>query len=215
MKLYCLSGLGVDHRAFREIKIKGVELVHIPWIEPLKNEYLADYAERLFDTTAIPEEYNLMGVSFGGMIAQEFEKIRKPKDLFLVSTISDSSELPSLFRIGGRLKLYKLIPKVLLKKSNWFTNYLFGVKQKQDKILLKEILGDTDISFLRWAMGAIVQWKNNSISAGIRLHGGRDKILPKKENTDFFIPEAGHFMIATHGEKLSEQVCTVLTGSHL
>ncbi len=78
MKLFCLSGLGVDHRTFKNLQLKDVELVHIPWIDPLKNESLTEYSRRLFESISIPEEYNLIGVSFGGMIAQEFEKIRKP-----------------------------------------------------------------------------------------------------------------------------------------
>lgn len=43
MKLYCLSGLGVDKRAFQNINVKGVELVHINWIDPVSNELLALY----------------------------------------------------------------------------------------------------------------------------------------------------------------------------
>lgn len=202
MKLFCLSGLGVDHRAFRNLQIEGVELVHIPWIDPIKKESLSEYAKRLFESASIPEEYNLIGVSFGGMLAQEFEKIRKPKSLFLVSTTSDSSELPGLFRLGGKLKLYKVVPHFLLTRSNWFVNYLFGVKTKEDKQLLKDILADTEISFLRWAMGAIVQWKNETESTGIRIHGTKDKILPVRGIPDFSIP-GGHFVIATNGEEVS------------
>ncbi|MDG1333363.1 MAG: alpha/beta hydrolase [Crocinitomicaceae bacterium] len=203
MKLFCLSGLGVDHRAFQNLQIEGVELVHIPWIDPLKNESLADYAKRLFESESIPNEYNLIGVSFGGMIAQEFEKIRKPKNLFLVSTISHSSELSGLFKFGGKLKFHKIIPGFLLTRTNWLTNSLFGVKKKKDKELFREILRDSDIPFFRWAMGAIVKWNNTSSSKGIKLHGGKDRVLPQKGSADFTIPSAGHFMIVTHGEELS------------
>ena len=203
MKLYCISGLGVDHRAFRNLQIEGVELVHISWITPLKNESLAEYAERLFYSASIPHEYSLIGVSFGGMIAQEFEKIQKPKSLFLVSTISSSEELSGLFKFGGKLKLYKVIPRILLKRSNWLTYYLFGVKSKEDKALFREILADSDLPFSRWAMGAIAQWKNTSNSTGIRMHGAKDRILPERDTPKCSIPSAGHFMIVTHGNELS------------
>lgn len=203
-KLYCLSGLGVDHRAFENLQPKGVEMVHIPWIDPLKKESLADYAKRLFDSVSIPEEYSLIGVSFGGMIAQEFEKIRKPQSLILVSTISNTSELPWFFKLGGRLRIHRVIPQPVLNRANWFTNYLFGVKSKEDKQLLKEILHDSDIPFFRWAMGAIVNWYNSSSSEGIRIHGGNDKILPQKGLPNYSIPKAGHFMVVTHGKELTK-----------
>lgn len=87
MKLYCLSGLGVDKRAFQNFHPEGIELVHINWIDPKKNEALEVYAQRLFETVDPEQDYNLLGVSFGGMIASEFAKIRKPKRMFFVSTI--------------------------------------------------------------------------------------------------------------------------------
>ena len=204
MKVYCLSGLGVDHRAFRNFSVEGYELVHIPWIAPLKNESLPEYAKRLFELTDIPESYHLVGVSFGGMIAQEFEKIREPESLFLISTISDRSELSGIFKLGGKLKLYKLVPRIFIVRANFLTYFLFGVKAKEDKQLLKEILRDSEISFFRWAMGAIVQWKNKNNSSGIRIHGTKDKILPIKSNSDFSIQNAGHFMIVTDGKELSK-----------
>ncbi|MFK7785083.1 MAG: alpha/beta fold hydrolase [Crocinitomicaceae bacterium] len=203
MKLYCLSGLGVDHRAFQNLRIDGVELAHIPWIEPQKTESLAAYAKRLFESADLPKEYHLIGVSFGGMIAQEFEKIRKPKSLFLVSTISSSADLSFFFKIGGRLKLHKLIPQFMINRGNVVSNYLFGVKSQEDKELFNEILHDSDIPLIRWALGAIVQWKNNASTNGIRIHGGKDRILPQKVMADFFIPDAGHLMIATHAEELN------------
>ena len=210
MRLYCLSGLGVDQRAFRNLQIEGVELVHISWIDPLKNESLTEYAGRLFHSASISKEYNLIGVSFGGMIAQEFEKIQKPKSLFLASTISSSNELSALFKFGGKLKLYKIIPRIFLIRANWLTYSLFGAKSVEDKNLLKEILKDTDSSFLRWAMGAIVQWKNELSSKGIRIHGAKDKILPIRKKLDFSIQEAGHFMIVTHGKELSQFIAKSL-----
>lgn len=203
-KIYCLSGLGVDHRAFRNIKIDGVELVHIPWIDPIKNETLSAYARRLFDSANIPKEYNLMGVSFGGMIAQEFEKIQKPEHLFLISSISDRSQLSAIFKLGGRLKLYKVVPRFVVTRFNWLMNPLFGVKSKEGKRLFKEILVDTNLAFFRWAMGAIVGWKNTAVSQGIRIHGTRDRILPMRGKPDHVLPKSGHFMILTHGKEVSK-----------
>lgn len=196
----------MDHRAFRNLQIDGVELVHIPWIDPERNESLSAYAKRLFESIELPKEYNLIGVSFGGMVAQEFEKIRKPQSLYLVSTISDASELPAIFRLGGKLKLHKMIPITLLKRANWFTYYFFGAKEKEDKVLLKEIVNDTDASFLRWAMHAILTWKNTNHSKGIRIHGENDKVLPQRIAPDFSIYGAGHFMIVTRGTEISQLI---------
>lgn len=204
--LYCLSGLGVDESAFRTFTPKNTEIVHIPWIAPLKNESLSHYAHRLFELSDLPMDYALLGVSFGGMIAQEFAKIQAPQSLFLISTISSSGELPFLFKIGARLRIHTIIPSRLLTWTTPFTHFLFGTKERKDKLLLKEILAQTDPTFLKWAMNAITRWKNEVVISGIRIHGDKDRILPTKTNVDYLISNAGHFMIATHGEHVSSIV---------
>jgi pimeloyl-ACP methyl ester carboxylesterase len=206
VKIYCLSGLGVDKRAFNNIKVQGVELVHIDWIKPLPKETLQSYSKRLFEIINPEDGYNLIGVSFGGMVAAEFAKLKRPNKLFLVSTINSSSELPRVFKLGAALGLHRLIPSPLMRKSNFMINYLFGVKQKEDKEQLKQILNDTDPRFLKWAINAIAHWKNSDKPAGIKIHGSNDKVLPLKTDADSVIEEGGHFMIVTRGKEISELI---------
>ena len=110
----------------------------------------------------IPENYRLLGVSFGGMVAAEFAKIRQPEKLYLVSTISKRRELPFFFELAGSINLYKWLPDRVLTDSNIMVDYLFGVRKKEDKRLLREMLRTTDTVFLRWAMNAILDWQNQN-----------------------------------------------------
>lgn len=134
MKLYCLSGLGVDERAFQNLDLPEFGLIHIPWIDPIPTETLEDYSKRLFQTFPIDQDYNVMGVSFGGMVAMEFAKIKKPRNLFLISTIHSRNELPVLFKIGGWMKLHKIIPSSLLTRSNFISYYFFGLNGKKTSL---------------------------------------------------------------------------------
>jgi hypothetical protein len=206
VKLYCLSGLGVDKRAFSNIKAQGVELVHIDWIKPLPDESLTSYSKRLFEVVNPEDGYNLMGVSFGGMIASEFSKLKQPNKLFLVSTINSSSEMSTIFKLGSTLRLHKLIPVFIMTKSNFITNYLFGAYENNDKQLLKQILKDTDTSFLKWAINAITKWKNSEKTIGIKIHGSNDKILPLKTKANHIINGGGHFMIVSRGNEISDLI---------
>ncbi|MCH2231147.1 MAG: alpha/beta hydrolase [Crocinitomicaceae bacterium] len=203
MKLYCLSGLGVDRRAFQNINAEGVELIHIDWIDPLPAETLQNYAKRLFSKVQPEDGYNIIGVSFGGMIATEFSKIKKPNKLFLVSTINNRSQLNLLFKIGSALRLHKLIPSSMARKSNFITNFLFSLKDGTDKDLLAEILKDTDPVFLKWAIDAITKWNNKIKPSGIVIHGSKDRILPLKANVQYSITGGGHFMIVNRADEIS------------
>jgi hypothetical protein len=111
-----------------------------------------------------------------------------------------------VFKFGAALGLHRLIPSPLLRKSNFMINYLFGVKQKEDKEQLKQILNDTDPRFLKWAINAIAHWKNSDKPAGIKIHGSNDKVLPLKTDADSVIEEGGHFMIVTRGKEISELI---------
>lgn len=203
MKIYCLSGLGVDKKAFQNLKVEGVELIHIDWIRPEKSESLEHYAKRLFDLSNLPQEYNLLGLSFGGMIATEFSKIRKPQKLYLISSMSTRKELRPLFKLIGFLRLHRIVPMSLLKRTNFITNYFFGVKTAEEIKLLRQILKETDPYFLKWALNAILNWKNTERPLATIIHGTSDKILPIEKNVDHIISGGGHFMIVSRAEEIS------------
>lgn len=211
-KIYCLSGLGIDERAFANLYIPGYELVFIPWIEPLKNESLPSYAQRMFESVQIEDDYLLLGVSFGGMIAQEFEKIKKPRKLFLISSMSDAKSLPWYLRILVKLNLHQLIPSKSLTQPNFFAYRLFGLKTSSQKKALKEFLQHTTASYLKWAIGAIFSWKNNSTTSGIIIHGSNDHLLKCPAKVDLNIENGGHFIVLINGMAISKFIERCLGG---
>lgn len=210
MKLFCLSGLGVDERAFVNFHPDGIELVHIPWIKPEKRESLKNYARRLFESAELPAEYAILGVSFGGMIATEFAQIRVPSHLFVVSSAEGQQDLPWKFRAGRIIPLHRLLPKKMLISSNRAVHYMFSVKKPEEREILQRILGATDPEFLRWAMSAIVQWKGQRNTKAIRIHGTHDRMLPIPKEVQHPIQGAGHFMIVNRGEEIEEIVLSYL-----
>jgi len=208
-KIYCISGLGVDHRAFDRISIQGFDLVPVPWIEPQKNESLTNYARRLFEATNPSDDFILMGVSFGGVIAQEWAKFQKPKKLILISTTHQNRSIKPILRIPGKLGLvYFLSPEIILLFSS-VTSYFFGLKSKSDKEKLKIILHDTDSKFLRWAINSIFQWSSKMDSEAIWIHGKNDKIISPPSNSDF-LTSGGHFTVYTEGGEISTYLRGIL-----
>ncbi|MCR9173741.1 MAG: alpha/beta hydrolase [bacterium] len=201
-KLYCLSGLGVDERAFSEIVLPEIEMVHVPWIPPKKMESLEEYANRLFEGTNPEEEYLLMGVSFGGMIAQEWSKIRPPKKLILISSTNDGKNISALLRIPGKLGLNRLLHPKMATIFYPISYALFGVKTKMDKQMLKVILKDTDAGFLRWATGALIHWNADFTQKAIWIHGKKDKMILPPSTTDF-VTNGGHFTVYSDGNEIS------------
>ncbi|KAA5534362.1 alpha/beta hydrolase [Paenimyroides baculatum] len=201
-KIYIFSGLGVDKRVFDNIDFSDLNIAFVDWIDPIKNETFESYAKRIskdFEKDAI-----LIGLSFGGMLAVEVSKIIPVKKVILIASAKNKSELPKWFLLAGKLKLNRIVPSSLLKTTNFITNWLFGATTSTEKLLLKNIIKDTDPRFLKWAVDQIVNWKNLSVPQNcIRIHGTNDRILPAKYlKVDYKIKNGGHFMTVNKAKEI-------------
>lgn len=194
-KIYIFSGLGVDCRVFDKMDFKDLDVYFIEWIDSLKNEPIEDYAKRI-SIGAIEKDSILIGLSFGGMMAVEVSKVIPVKKVILIASAKTKSELPLLYRIAGKLRLHKLIPSTVFKWNNLLSRWIFGIQTKEEKVLFKNILKDTNSRFLCWAINEIVNWKNVQIPEIVtHIHGDNDKILPLKNvEADIIIKSGGHFM---------------------
>ncbi|MBK9635435.1 MAG: hypothetical protein IPO64_13325 [Bacteroidetes bacterium] len=93
MTLYLIGGLGADERVFKYLNI-NVKTQIINWILQEPNEELKSYAKRLTEQINKNEEFAILGVSFGGIIAIEMAKFIRPKKLILISSVESSNQLP-------------------------------------------------------------------------------------------------------------------------
>ena len=201
-KIYIFSGLGVDKRVFDNIDFSGLNISFVDWIDPLKNETFESYAFRI--SKDFEKDSILIGLSFGGMLSVEVSKIMPVKKVILIASAKNKNELPKWFLIAGKLKLNRIVPTYLLKTTNFITNWLFGVTTSTEKLLLKNIIKDTDPTFLKWAINQIVNWKNLTVPQNcIHIHGTNDRILPSKHlKVDYTIKNGSHFMTVNKAKEI-------------
>ena len=213
-KLFLISGLGADERMFQRLNFYDYEPIFIQWISPKKRETISDYASRL--SAQITEENPvIIGLSLGGMMAVEIAKHVEISKIILISSAKDKFELPILYQIAAFLKLNKLVPKELYNKTNFFIYWLFGVETREDKLLLKEVLKDTDLNFVVWAINEILNWQNVRIPEKLfRIHGSNDHLLPLKVSaSDFEIKNGSHLMVLNKAKEVSEALKIILNKS--
>ena len=220
MKIYFISGLAADRRVFKYIQLpKGFEAVHLDWIDPKKNESLEAYAWRLAEKIDTKEEFILLGLSMGGMIAAEIAKKYKPAGTILLSSVSTYKQFPSRFKIAYYLRLHKIVPAQFFKSASVLKRLFATSETPADKLLIQEIIRESDTEFIRWALGAILQWKNEEAPSPLwHIHGSKDEILPmKKTSPTHIIPKGTHLMVISRaGElnKLLEEVLVSFTKLH-
>ncbi len=208
MKVHFISGLGADERVFKHLDLPAVEKVFIQWIKPLKRESMEHYATRLMAQIDITQDVYLIGVSFGGMIAQEIAKQLVCKKVIIISSIQNHQSLSWQLKIVRLLQLHLLMPKFLLKWSNLLSaNYYFSVKSRAEVGLLHQIIQDTDFDFAHWAIHQVINWQMpaNSPTNIAHIHGTADRIFPINKHFGHFTPveQGGHFMIVNKSAIIS------------
>ncbi|MEO6316341.1 MAG: alpha/beta hydrolase [Chitinophagaceae bacterium] len=197
MKVYFVSGLAADGRVFKNIQLPDhCSPVFLEWIDPLKNESLRNYALRLAAGIDTSEPFAIIGLSMGGMITTEIARQYTPAHTILISSVTCSAQLPFYFKAAGLLRLHKVVPISLIKSASILKRF-FTNEATEDKIILRNIINESDSKFLYWAMDAILKWKSdNEPPACIHIHGSSDEILPMRfTKPTHIISKGGHLMI--------------------
>jgi pimeloyl-ACP methyl ester carboxylesterase len=205
--IYIFSGLGADERVFKKLDFSGLTVTFIYWIIPKKRETIEDYATRLLSQIKTTKP-TLIGLSFGGIMAVEVAKQIDTEKIILIASAKTKTEIPFYYRLAGQLKIHRLLPTSLLKKSNFITNWFFGINATCDKELLKTILKETDTTFLIWAIDRIVGWKNQTELKNLKhIHGTSDRISPIRFiNCDLKVNDGGHFMTLNKANELTKLI---------
>ena len=206
--IYCIPGLGLDHRVFSKLKIQNAELKFLDFIEPLENEKISDYAKRI--STPIEEDnFSLLGMSLGGILAVEISRIRKVDHLFLISTIKNKSEMPSFFKYMDKLPTKsKTASKLAVDASVAFKPY-YDKSDAEGNILFEKMIHAASVTFLAWGLKEIAHWQfDEELNCSFyHLHGTADLIFPIK-NIDKAetVKGATHYMIYNNAEELSKRI---------
>jgi len=204
MKIYGISGLGADERVFKYLNLKH-EIIPLAWIKHDKNESLEHYAKRLAAKIDTNEDFGILGVSFGGLVAVEISKILNPKVTILISSVETKNELSFLIKGLGKMNVVKYLPSKLFNPPKKIAHFLFGTDNKE---LLNKILDDTDLDFTKWAVNELLNWKNTTtLSSIIKISGTNDKLMsPTKANNTILIEKGEHFMIVDKAKEISDVI---------
>ena len=202
MKLYGISGLGADERIFKFLRL-DCELIPIHWIKPHAGETIIEYSTRLSYLVDKTEEFGILGVSFGGLVATELSKILKPKLTILISAAETQKEFSPLIRFLGKSYFTNLIPARFFFSPRKIFQILMGTKERET---LNRIIDKTDVNIARWAFNEIANWNNTvKLENVLKIHGSRDKLIPAKriENA-ILVNGGGHFIIVDKADEISE-----------
>ncbi len=209
--IYFVPGMAAGSEIFRNIKFPENYRVHIlEWLIPEKNESLKAYAERM--ARRIQEKNPiLIGVSFGGVVAQEMSDFLELKKLIIISSVKSRDELPRRMKLASLTKAYKLIPTGLVLSADDLTKYSIGPKTKKRLSLYQEYLHVRDKQYLDWALEKMITWgKKEKLQDVIHIHGEKDVVFPIKYIDQCEVIKGGtHIMILNRGREISQKLLEI------
>ena len=209
--IYFVPGMAAGGEIFRNIKFPENYRVHIlEWLIPEKNESLKAYAERM--ARRIQEKNPiLIGVSFGGVVAQEMNDFLEVKKLIIISSVKSKNELPRRMKLASLTKAYKLIPTGLVLSADDLTKYSIGPKTKKRLSLYQEYLHVRDKQYLDWALEKMITWgKKEKLQDVIHIHGEKDVVFPIKYIDQCEVIKGGtHIMILNRGREISQKLLDI------
>ncbi|MBO0359458.1 alpha/beta fold hydrolase [Hymenobacter sp. BT186] len=204
--IYLIPGLGADKRVFQNLRplLQG-ETQLLPWLTPNPEESLPEYAARMATDIPLEQTGLLVGVSFGGVVGLEINRIRPRLRTVLISSIPDASCLPPLLRLIRATRAYRLFPPQWLKLFPRAGQWYFGVSNGDEYQLFRQILRDMEPVYTRWAINRLLHWDSTHVGRSTQILGTHDRVFPPGPTpVDYLIRGGGHFMAYSHAQEISE-----------
>ncbi|MEM7105540.1 MAG: alpha/beta hydrolase [Bacteroidota bacterium] len=208
MKIYCIPGLGFDHRIFSKLDLGSYKTANLDWIEPEKEETFRSYVERLAQPIDDSSPVALIGHSMGGMASQEIAQFKTVSKIFLISSIKSREELPVFFKSVGPTGLYKFFTKDLTLNSFKYWDKFHDYDTPEEQALFRDMVGKNTNHYLQWALKRLSHWQSPEPPAHthiVHIHGDNDKTFPLRyiKSPRTVIKEGGHFMVYKNHEQIS------------
>lgn len=205
-RVFLIPGLGADERLFKNINLNGFDIMPVKWVEPEVDDSLHSYAQKIISHYQIDSSAIIISVSLGGMIASEIARILKPRQAIIISSVKSALEIPWYLKVFRFAPVYKLVPHCYFKGMGTLFRPFFGIKSKTDKFLFNSMLSHSSPTFMKWAVGAILNWNANDVPSSIcHIVGDKDRILPRRYVKNAIVISGGtHMMVLDKADQINQ-----------
>ena len=213
MNLYIISGLGADAKVFSRIKFnENIKPIHIDWLIPEREEDFYHYTRRMAEKIDTSEPFCLLGYSFGGIVAQEINKLKPAEKVVILGSIRSDKDKSKLIKAGMLTKILRLLPESAFSENAILTySYLRKmIEPKNPKVL--EYFRVRNAYYLKWSMEKITEWQSEETQGVVQIMGDKDIVFPLKNcSPDYIIRNGTHLFPLTHSAEVSRILREVLS----
>lgn len=196
--IYLFPGMSSTSLIFEHLRldITRFELIFLEWLDIDKSESLDQYIKRYIPLIKHDNPV-LIGVSFGGIIAQEISKLIPVKKTIIISSVRSNKEFPKLFRFARKTGIYRCLPTSIVNTVlGWIKSTASQHTMKRLE-LYDKYLPLRDKQYLDWCIREVLKWKQDTpLDNVIHIHGTKDEIFPMSNIKSAIKIEGGtHAMI--------------------
>lgn len=217
MRLYCLPGLGVDRRIFDRCDFGDHEVIKLDWPVMPRGSTLTDYARKMAALVDQDEPHVLLGLSMGGMVAQEMAAITRPARVIIVSSWKGPWEMPRLIRWLRPLRPERLLTEWMMRRCVPLIRIMrakLGMETADATTHVQRMMARWPARQIRVMTRAVLDWPGARVNDLVHLHGDRDALMPLRHIRDpIVIPGGTHIMVYTLADAVSAAVRELLRGS--
>lgn len=206
MDVYLIPGLGADHRLFSRLELPGHRVVAIDWPEMPKGSTLHDFAVVLSASVDKERPHALLGVSMGGMVAQEMAALTQPRKVIIISSWKGPHEMPKPIRLLRGTHPERVISRVFIKRSKPFLHWQMGTTTPEAGALFDALLELHTPAQLKVQIDAALNWNGPAgpVKGLVHIHGDADHLMPLAPiKGGLVVKGGGHFMVFTHADRVS------------
>ena len=209
MDLYLLPGLGADGRLFSRLELPGHEKHALEWPQMPEGSTLRAYAEVLARRVDAMKPHALIGVSMGGMVAQELAAITHPMKTIIISSWKGPHEMPMHLRLLRGTHAEKLLTPALMKRVLPAVRYQMGLETPEDIALFDAFTAAMPLAQLRIQIAAVLGWEgpDQPVMGLVHIHGDQDRLMPWGAIKGAeVIQGGGHFMVFNRAAEVASAI---------
>lgn len=218
MDIHLIPGLGADSRLFSRLKLPGHALHYHEWPQIGDRPTLHDYAQALASRIDTRVPHVLIGVSMGGMVAQELAVITSPKRTIIISSWKGRDEMPWNIGVLRCLRPERLLTGTMIRRVApmlRLLRYILGLEDRVSQELGQQMLASFDPRDLRAMAHAVVNWNGpvSPVRDLVHIHGDKDRLMPIARIKGAVVVRGGtHFMVFSKAEEVSAAVAASMVG---